>query len=70
MHLSEIGYPVVGDTTYSNGKNEFGVEGQCLHAYRLEFNHPITGEKMNLEAKIPEYLQDILNNLKERNGSV
>ena len=39
VHLSEIGFPVVGDETYSNGKNPFGVKGQLLHAKKLEFNH-------------------------------
>lgn len=70
VHLSEIGYPVVGDATYSNGKNEFGIEGQCLHAYRLEFEHPTTHEKMKLEANIPQYLKDVLNKLRERNENV
>ena len=32
VHLSHIGYPIIGDYIYSNGKNEFGVVGQCLHA--------------------------------------
>ena len=50
---------------YSNGKNEFGVEGQCLHAKCLEFNHPITGRHLKLEAPMPEYLQKILNLLKK-----
>ncbi len=63
VHLSHIGYPIVGDYTYSNGKNEFGVIGQCLHAKALEFKHPITGEKMCLEAPLPEYFQKILQEL-------
>lgn len=63
VHLAHIGYPVVGDYTYSNGKNEFGVVGQCLHARYLEFKHPITGKKMKLEARIPEYLEEILKQL-------
>lgn len=60
VHLSQIGYPLVGDYVYSNGKNAFGIEGQMLHSYRLEFIHPITKKKMNLEAKIPEYFEDVL----------
>lgn len=60
VHLSHIGYPIIGDYIYSNGKNEFGVVGQCLHAKNLEFKHPITGEEMKLEAPIPEYFEDIL----------
>lgn len=63
VHLAHIGYPVVGDYTYSNGKNEFGVIGQCLHARYLEFKHPVTGEEMKLEAHIPEYFEEILKRL-------
>ena len=60
VHMSEIGHPVIGDKVYSNGKNEFGVEGQCLHAKILEFKHPVTGKQMHLEAPLPQYFQDIL----------
>lgn len=63
VHLSHIGYPIVGDYTYSNGKNEFGVIGQCLHAKRLEFKHPITQKEMKLEAPLPEYFEEILKKL-------
>lgn len=62
VHLTQIGYPIVGDTTYSNGKNEWGVQGQCLHAKSLKFKHPITGKEMYLEAELPEYFQKILKN--------
>ncbi|MNT26835.1 Ribosomal large subunit pseudouridine synthase D [compost metagenome] len=70
VHLSEIGYPVVGDTTYSNGKNEFGIDGQCLHAFKLEFDHPISEKKMKLEADIPKYLKDVLDILRKRNENI
>ncbi len=63
VHLSHIGYPIIGDYIYSNGKNEFGIVGQCLHAKSLEFEHPITGNKMKLEAPLPEYFQEILEEL-------
>ena len=63
VHLSHIGYPIIGDYIYSNGKNEFGVIGQCLHAKCLEFKHPITGKSMKLEAELPEYFQEILKKL-------
>ena len=66
VHLSEIGYPIVGDYTYSNGKNEFDVVGQCLHAQKLEFKHPITQKDMCLEAELPQYFKDILDKLKNR----
>lgn len=64
VHMAEIGYPVVGDYTYSIGKNEFNVEGQMLHAKNLEFKHPITKEYLHLEAPLPEYFENILNILK------
>ena len=66
VHLAEIGYPVVGDSVYSNGKNPFGVKGQMLHSARLVFNHPITNRKMELEAPLPEYFDRVLISL--RNG--
>ena len=63
VHLSHIGFPVVGDYTYSNGKNEFGIIGQCLHAKALDFKHTITQKEIHLEAPLPEYFRDILNKL-------
>ena len=64
VHLAQIGYPIVGDYTYSNGKNPFGVEGQMLHSMRLEFVHPTNGKKMKLEAKLPEYFESVLRELR------
>ena len=66
VHMAKIGYPVVGDMVYSNGRNEFGVEGQMLHANSLEFSHPITGKKMHLEAPLPEYFTKVLEELDSR----
>ena len=63
VHLSYIGHPLVGDEVYSNGKNEWNVKGQCLHAKSLEFTHPITGKKMYLEAELPKYLKNIIEEL-------
>lgn len=67
VHLSEIGYPIVGDYTYSNGKNEFGIVGQCLHAKSLKFRHPITNKEMYLEAELPQYFKDVIKKLEETN---
>ncbi len=60
VHLSHIGYPILGDDVYSNGKNRWGIEGQCLHAKEIELNHPITGKHMHIEAPLPQYLQEII----------
>lgn len=70
VHLAEIGYPIVGDYVYSNGKNPFGVTGQMLHSSRLEFVHPITSKEMKLEAPLPEYFENVLEELKgNENGA-
>ena len=60
VHMAQIGYPIVGDFVYSNGKNPFGVEGQMLHSMKLEFKHPVTNKEMKLEAPIPKYFKDVL----------
>ncbi len=63
VHMAEIGHPIVGDEVYSNGKNPFGVHGQMLHAYKIEFVHPTTKEKVEFEAPLPKYFKDILEKL-------
>lgn len=51
VHLAYIKHPIIGDPMYGHGKGEFG---QHLHAYKLEFAHPITGEQLSFEAPVPE----------------
>ncbi len=63
VHMAEIGFPIVGDYIYSNGKNPFGVVGQMLHAKRLEFVHPTTKKTVVFEAPLPEYFENVLKNL-------
>lgn len=65
VHFSQIGYPVVGDNVYSNGKNPFGVTSQMLHARTLGFEHPTKNKWMEFEAPIPKYFEEIINNLHE-----
>jgi 23S rRNA pseudouridine1911/1915/1917 synthase len=68
VHLSEIGHPVVGDEVYSNGKNEFGVKGQLLHAKSLDFKHPVTGKEIHLEAELPDEFLNVLEQLGGKYG--
>lgn len=63
VHMAEIGYPIVGDEVYSNGRNPFGIKGQMLHAAKLGFVHPTTKEKIVFEAPLPEYFEEILEQL-------
>ncbi len=68
VHMSHIGYPVVGDPLYApkEGKNKFGIQGQALHAKVLGFDHPITGEYMEFSSELPEYFSDVLERLRRR----
>ena len=63
VHLAKIGYPIIGDYTYSNGKNRFNVEGQMLHAYKIKFKHPTTDKEVEYTAELPKYFKDILEKL-------
>ena len=63
VHLSYIGYPIIGDDVYSNGKNKWNIEGQCLHAKSLDFKHPITGKQIHVEAELPTYFKELINSL-------
>lgn len=65
VHLSQIGYPIIGDNVYSKGSNKWGINGQCLHAKSLKFKHPITGKEMFIEAPLPEYFENVINELNE-----
>ncbi len=64
VHLSQIGYPIVGDYVYSNGKNPFGVVGQMLHSTSLKFKHPTSNEEMSLKADLPKYFEKVLEELR------
>lgn len=63
VHMAEIGYPIVGDEVYSNGRNPFNVKGQMLHAKELEFVHPTTKKSVKFEAPLPEYFKNVLKEL-------
>ena len=70
VHMAEIGRPLIGDIVYSNGKNRFNVQGQMLHSYKLEFKHPSTGKTMSLTAPLPEYFENVLQELKKERGEI
>ena len=66
VHMSYHGHPVVGDKTYGVRKEEFKLEGQLLHAYKIGFIHPITGRYMEFETEIPDYYKNVLYILRNR----
>ena len=65
VHAKYINHPVVGDVTYGK-KDDFGLHGQLLHAYKLELTHPRTGERMTFYAPLPDYFQAVLDKLRRK----
>ena len=55
VHMASIQHPVTGDDVYGREKCPFGLEGQALHGYRLEFSHPADGRGMTFYAPLPDY---------------
>ena len=60
VHMAHIKHPVAGDVVYGSAKPRLGLDGQALHAARLELTHPATGECMTFKAKVPEYFASAL----------
>lgn len=58
VHMSYIGHPVLGDDVY--GKPFKGIDGQCLHAKKIGFIHPVSHEYMEFDSELPEYFKEIL----------
>lgn len=58
VHLAYIGHPVYGDDVY--GKAVKNIQGQCLHARKIGFIHPRTGEYLEFERSAPEYFQKLI----------
>ena len=54
VHLAHIGHPIAGDDVYGPSKVITSLGGQCLHAYKLGFIHPLTGEYLEFTADPPE----------------
>lgn len=63
VHMAHIGHPLLGDMTYGYKNQPFKLLGQVLHAKRLEFVHPQTGQYMEFESDLPVYFQKLINQL-------
>ena len=64
VHMASIGHPLLGDTLYSNGKSPYKLQGQTLHAMVIGFNHPRSGEYIEISAPLPEYFEKILRDVR------
>ncbi len=61
VHMASLGHPVAGDDVYGPGKVITKLKGQCLHARKIGFVHPITQEYMEFSSELPEYFEKFLN---------
>ena len=66
VHLASIGHPIAGDDVYGPKKVIASLGGQCLHAYRLGFIHPVTGEYMEFTADPPASFTAFLTKLRNQ----
>lgn len=55
VHMKDIGHPIIGDLKYGNIKNKY----MLLHAFLLEFDHPVTKQRISLQTKLPKYFKII-----------
>ncbi len=63
VHLAYAGHPLLGDVVYGARRPYPGLAGQCLHARRLSFIHPRTGERLTVECPLPPWFQAVLTKL-------
>ncbi len=62
VHLADRGHPVVGDKKY--GEKDKWHKRLALHAKSISFTHPVNGKKLTFEAKIPEYIENLVGRLR------
>jgi RluA family pseudouridine synthase len=71
-HFEHLGCPVAGDNIYGNKKingalrHHCGLQRQFIHARELEFEHPVTAQKLKLQARLPKDLSRVLKSLREQ----
>ena len=58
VHMAYIGHPIVGDSLYGNESDL--ITRQALHAYKVEFIHPITSKKLEIQSKLPADIQNLI----------
>ena len=63
VHMSDKGHPIVGDRKYGT---KDGYSRLALHSKWISFKHPISGEQMNFEAKVPDYFNTLIGNIQDR----
>ena len=69
VHSKFIGHPIVGDPVYGYKNQKFSLNGQLLHAAKLELTHPVTGERMTFTAPLPDYFLNVLSKLDNKQSN-
>ena len=65
VHMAHLGHPVAGDFVYGNDKKSAYLNGQCLHAIKIGFIHPITEEYLEFTSDLPDYFKGFLSKLSD-----
>ena len=63
VHMAHLGHAVAGDAVYGNDKFSASLGGQCLHAIKIGFVHPITNEYLEFTTDLPQYFKEFLNKI-------
>jgi 23S rRNA pseudouridine1911/1915/1917 synthase len=69
VHLRAIGHPILGDRAYGGGGADataLGLTRPFLHSWRIAFDHPLTGSRIELEEPLPEDLEAALDRARDR----
>ncbi|MGH6719110.1 MAG: RluA family pseudouridine synthase [Alphaproteobacteria bacterium] len=60
VHFASIGHPVVGDPVYARRPNPWGLRRQALHAFRLAFDHPVSGQALAFASPVPPDMREAI----------
>lgn len=62
VHLQHLGFPILGDEIYGNLRinKKYKIPHHLLHAWKLQFTHPINGRKIHLQAPLPQFMEDMM----------
>lgn len=63
VHMAHLGHAVAGDTVYGNDKFSATLNGQCLHAIKIGFIHPVTNKYLEFTTDLPDYFKEFLNKI-------
>lgn len=67
VHMAYIGHPIAGDSVYGPKKVITSLQGQCLHAQKIGFVHPVTREYMEFSSEVPDVFSKFIHKLQKMN---